>query len=316
MTDASAGVNAQAQEVISEWVSFRVNPRPRNIEGGAKIGTDVVGGEVVHNSRYIGTFYSGRQGFVFPYSYIVEYELEKQEKKSPDGPWVMPIFAKESRNSFQAYAIDDRKLDLQKGDDPCDKNKLRTLEAQVFVIHRMYQRIINRAVAEKIIIVIDYQYFSKSIREEGKTAGLDELVDLICWWGAVVRRDENIGGIKRVHIVDFFNPMFSDLYESWKSRGFQPVQVEDYRAPLENSIIENPTDKIIIETSLREVEALHDDVDTFCLVSGDRHFHNLIRDIRGKGKKVLVASFKRNTTRDMYVAANLYIDLSVHLGGS
>lgn len=305
----------EAQDIVSEWVSFRVNPRPRNIEGGVKIGTDVVGGEVVHNSRYIGTFYFGRQGVVFPYLYVIEKEIEKLEEKYPDGPWVLPVFVKIARNAYQAYAIDDERLALEKGIifDRDRKDRLEAVEARVYVLYKMYKRITSSVVSEKIVIAIDYQYFSKSIREEGKNAGLEDLIELICDWGVMKRRNEVIFGKKRIYVFDFFNPQFSDLYEIWKNRGYMPIHYESYKSPPENGVIDNPTDKVIIETSLKEIEELKDEIDAFCLVSGDKHFHNLIRDIREQGKRVIVAAFKRNTSRDIYIAANNFIDLSIHL---
>jgi len=313
MPEGNELAKTSVPEIVSEWVSFRVNPRPRNIEGGVKIGTDVVGGEVVHSSKYIGTFYYGKQGFVFPYSYIVERELEKMEGKDSNGPWPLPVFVREARNAYQAYAIDDKKLDLQRGR-TFDEDKIMALEARVFMMNKMYQRLTKSVTPERIVICIDYQYFSKSIREEEKTASIEDLIELICQWGAVRRREETVRGKKRVYIVDFYNPQFSDLYEIWKNRGYQLVQKDTYRAPPENGAIINPTDSVIIETSLKELNELGNEVDVFCLVSGDKHFHNLIREIREKGKKVIIASFKRNTNRDIYVAANYFIDLSLHLG--
>lgn len=296
--------NPPTFEKVSMWVSFRVNPRPRVFEGGVKIGTKEIGGEVVRTSRYIGTFCSGKFGFVFPYSYLVEQEIEKREKLNPDGPWILPVFVKESRNAFQAYAIDDVTLAQERGE-LIGRDVFQTLEARVYIISKLLLRIQSGISAERIMIVIDFPYLYKSIQEEKITSSdIDDIIELICKWGVPIRRDETILGEKRVYIIDFYNPEFVDLYETWKNRGYKFIPVY----PDESGV--NPTDKVIIDTSLAEIDRIKEEVDAFCLVSGDRHFHDVVRDIRQMGKKVMIASFHRNTAKEMYIIADYYCDLS------
>jgi len=307
--------DTEHQGYASEWITFRVNPRsahervPTTVR--TRIGLKELSGESFNNSRYLGNFTDGRTGIVFPASYQVEEHLRSMEEKSPEKPWILPVFIRpvESQGPhkiFRAYLPDEWRLARHEGR-YVSRDRFAEVEGKLHQLERRVERLSEGVAPEKVLIVIDYQNVYKGLQELGIRADVEDIVNLICRLGGPTRLDETYDKDKLVYIVDFFNPDFMNQYTSWENRGYHFERVECSQDDIRNG--NNPTDQIVINVAQRELEKHRAHLDAFCLVSGDGHFHDLIRSVREMGLKALVASASQITNENLYIAANLFIEL-------
>lgn len=217
---------------------------------------------------------------------------------------------------YHAYAINDDEYLSSRGL-LAPKSRVDDIDGRLRRLEDNYKRLFEASVSERVMIIVDYQYLSRSLLEHGFEIDLEAIVELICRFGAVKRRAEKLeefpSSVSRslVYIFDFFNRDFSDLYAIWKRRGFNFIEVSNLDE--DRGSRENPTDRVIIEHSRAELESLNDRVDTVCIVSGDHGFYEIIAHARSLGKKSMVASFPRSTSDWFMYAPDMHVNLEYFL---
>lgn len=288
----------------SQWVFFR---RKKAIESTSDERTVKIGnqGFRVMESDYIGSV-GDLWKPCFPGSYPVEQELLRLEGMNPHGPWYLPVYLNETPKSFRANYIDDEKLSRFIGKF-VDTDRVRAIENDLRSLRRIVWQIHDAQKPQRMFIFVDYQNLYKSIQENEVEASLETIVDLVCSFGAPIRRQETFQDESLVYIFDFFNHAFIDLYTSWQNKGYNFVRVQSKSRSF------NPTDDVIIERARKELHRLKNHIDVFCVISGDRIFHQVITEARILGKKTMVAAFSNAMSRDLYVASHMYCDLDFWL---
>src|SRR3989344_6069525 len=289
----------------SRWIFFRRRKGSEAFtEEERMIKVGVQGFRVVE-SDYIGSI-SGQWKPCYPGTYPVEQELRRLEGINPCGPWYIPVYVTETPRSFRANLIDDEKLMRFVGK-YIETDRVRAIESDMHLLRRIVYQIRDAQKPQRMLILVDYQNLYKSIQENDVQASLETVVDLVCQYGAPIRRQETFQDESLVYIFDFFYLGFIDLYTAWQSKGYNFVRVESKVRGI------NPTDNVIIERARQELRRLKDHIDTFCVISGDRAFHEIISEARILGKKTMVAAFSNAMSRDLYVASNMYCDLDFWL---
>lgn len=293
----------------SRWVFFRKKSSAEAIppeQGLLKlIGTTQF---QVWNSSFYGMLSDGASTKpVYPSTYAIEQELLNYEKADPRGPWYLPVFITETPFAFRAYAIDDSQLNLLRGKWVPESDYL-ALKREVSDIRSIVMRLheeCHEPVAQKVLIFIDYQNLYRSLKEHAIDWMIEDVIEILCRWGAPVRRKETLDdGESLVYIFDFFHSGFVDLYTAWKMKKYNFIEVTPGPSGT------NPTDRVIIETAKTELQRLKDKIDAFCIVSGDKIFHEILTEARLMGKKTIVAAFPDSTARELYIVSDLYCNLS------
>lgn len=290
------------------YVFFRRQPNEDGETGFAKIGTQSFR---IPRSKYWGTVADGSsQKPVFPSSYIVEEKIAQLEKKDSEGPWYLPVFVQETVGALKAYAIHDEEYNIWQGK-WCAKSEQARLEKECRDLKRKVDEIYTKQVSQRVAIFIDYQNFYKTLKERNFLLGtevefkVEDVVDAVCRWPSPLRMTEKLGDETLVFLFDYFHPGFMDLYTAWQFKGYQFIRIEPARDGT------NPTDLVIFGKAISEIERLKDSIDVFCVVSGDKRFHEVLSHARSLGIKTLVASFAHNTAKQLYIVADYFCDLDL-----
>lgn len=288
----------------SKWISFRRNPRIKTGKD-ERVTLKALAGEYLPESRFYGNFLNGERGIIFPRGYAVEQELIRLSEKDPEGPWILPVFVECSKTErpriFRAYLIDEVAYAKFLGKF-VSKEELQSLQERIALLEQDYSRL-RKFISKKLMVYIDFQNLYHSMKQMQKKIDItliDKILSILSGYHTEIPKvDENK---KLVYIFDFYHPGFSHFYSHWHERGYHFIEVH---GGLDN----NPTDTVMIEHAKDMLIVHREKIDTFCLVSGDGDFAQLLVEMKSNKLEVIVAGFQ-NTHQTLRTLADIYCDLT------
>lgn len=170
------------------------------------------------------------------------------------------------------------------------RDEMKTLRYEVYVLNLLISGARAIEKIEDIVIFFDYQYLTATLKADQNLLDIQYLIDRICSFYTLGARSRNL---IRAYIVDFFK----QEHRNWRYKD----RIEFVEVPtMHDTERENPTDKVIMEKVIREMDEGRITKDSvICLVTGDDDFLTLIKNLRTFGFKIMVAGFMSNTSERM-----------------
>ena len=152
----------------------------------------------------------------------------------------------------------------------------------------------------KILVMID-------------AANLESAVKSLNWWIDYTKLRDLFNGSKLVEIRDYCvhhgtnnqNNFFTFLKRNGFTLITKPLKIIKQEDILRGDIRKANFD---VEIAVDSMEMI-DQFDTLILFSGDSDFDYLIKNLRTKGKRIIVVSAKYHISKELISSSNKYIDL-------